>query len=357
MKKLYVWYSSATNLTGKVIQELLGADGGVTKPAGNVDVLCWGTKTKKVTTFKGNKVYNHPDNIRTNRDKLVALTKMQKAGCNVAKFTANSVDIGKKDLAFPIIARTRFHQGGAGFWTCLNKDHIDQAIKEGAEYFQSYINVRTEYRLHIVNGEVVYAVKKMARDNLREAFVNYYKEHVENYAKKQNKMVDAPTLDLVLNRMARKMATSIDMTTRSNTRGWKFSKVLPNKLNKELKDEALKCVKTLGLDFGAVDCCLDDNNKAWVIECNTGPGLEGSSLKAWVTALKNLVAHKPEKVLADKVVKAGVAAKVAAPAKGKGLTAKERLKERTNMMAAMIDAADSEEEAAALEGIWKKMGI
>ena len=355
MKELYVWYSAATDVTGKIIKTRLNAGGGGTsKPAAKyTKILCWGTKTKDAIALgAGKKVYNHPDKIRVNRNKLGALKKMREADCSVADFSTNHADVG-----FPLIARTNYHQGGAGFWTCLNADQVNMAVQEGAQYFQKYINVRDEYRLHVVDGKVIYAVKKVARNNLKEAFVAHHKKVITNFAEKNNKDINNDTLDFVLGRLSRKMATSVDMITRSNTRGWKFSRVNMANLNKDLHDEAIKSVRALSLTFAAVDCCVDDQGRVWIIECNTGPGLEGSSLEAWITALEKLV----EDVVVPKGAKAAPmgpkAGKKARAGKESLKDAKARLKERTRMMDAMLDAATDEAQVEAVNALWKTMGL
>jgi len=45
-----------------------------------------------------------------------------------------------------------------------------------------------------------------------------------------------------------------------------------------LQYEAYKAIKSLNLDFGAVDCCIDDLGHNWIFEVNTAPGLRGESL-------------------------------------------------------------------------------
>ena len=108
-----------------------------------------------------------------------------------------------------------------------------------------------------------------------------------------------------------------------------------------------KAVKALGLDFGAVDCCIDVKKKAWVIECNTGPGLEGSSLEAWVKALKDLLSGKTKKVAAtaDKVTTATGNAAL-----------REKLKGQAEFMSAMVEAAD-DAELEAMGSLFNKMGV
>lgn len=359
----YVWYSAATDVTGKKIAEALKTKSGTTAPGAAIDnVICWGVKTDKPVALANKKVYNHPDKIRANRDKLAALHTMKNKKCAVADFATNYKLLAKGEADYPIIGRTKFHQGGAGFWLCLNSAQADQAVKEGAQYFQKFIHIKDEYRFHIVNGELIYAVKKTPRENLKEAFVEHYKEHVSNYAAKNNIKLDNATMDVILDRLARKMAVSVDMTTRSNTRGWKFSHIANANVPANLADAAKAAIKALDLDFAAVDCCVDTQGKPWIIECNTGPGLDGSSFNAWTDAFSKLIAPKkaeakpaaPKK--AAKAMAEGVAAAGVGAAKDMN-TRKIKLKTQAEMLSKMLEAAgDDEAQLTAIEGLWAKLG-
>ena len=357
----YIWYSPATDVTGKKLMEALDASGGTAKPAaGKEVVICWGAKTEADVVMGNGKIYNHPNNIRNNRNKLKALDVLKKGAVSVANFSDNFKLAGTKDFPFPIIARTKFHQGGAGFWLCLTAAQVAQAVKDGAQYFQTFIDIKDEYRLHVVNGEVIYGVRKVQRDNHAEAFIEHYTEHVEDKAAKGNVKLDKDTIKFVMDKLARKFATGPDMIIRSNTRGWKFSKVADENLNKELVAEAVKAVKTLGLDYAAVDCCIDATGKVFIIECNSGPGLDGTSFDAWTTAFKKLLAPK-----APKVVPAAPAAAPAQPAAKKvegaaanmgAANAKQRLKDRAALLAQLAEVAD-DADAEVLEKLLKKANI
>ncbi len=358
--KTYIWYSGATDVTGKVLQQELGIKGGNSCPklADNIDlVIGWGTKISKDHNLK-QLLLNDPNHIRKNRNKKTAMELMMKGGCNISHFTSANKSAAELDagaLKFPLIGRTNFHQGGKGFWTILNRVHHDVAMNEGCEYMQNYIDIVEEYRLHIFDGKVIYAVKKIKRANLGEAFVNQYKEKICNAAAKGNKEVDEKTIDYVLHKLAKTMLPKPDMIIRSNMRGWRFSKIKLNLINKsKVAEQAKKAVKALNLTFGAVDCCIDSAGKCWVLEVNSGPGLQGSTLAAYISAFndsinklgnKNNEEHKLNK---QDVVKEAVVMK--APA-GK---AKQELAVKLNYLQKMLDAAN-DEEAEVINKLWHKM--
>jgi len=74
---------------------------------------------------------------------------------------------------------------------------------------------------------------------------------------------------------------------RNHANGWVYTRaeILPSE---ELLSSSIKAVKLLGLDFGAVDIghrLID--NKLFVFEVNTAPGLEGTTLDKYSKAIYN----------------------------------------------------------------------
>jgi hypothetical protein len=63
----------------------------------------------------------------------------------------------------------------------------------------------------------------------------------------------------------------------------------------DVEAQALKAVKYSGLDFGAVDIIWNEHEgKAYVLEINTAPGLEGTTLDNYIAAFKRLKLGDPE---------------------------------------------------------------
>ena len=342
-ENVYIWYSGATDLTGKNLMKELDVNGGTKKPTNVKVIIGWGTKIKTAVNLpKSVKVLNHPNNILSNRNKLTALKYMKQAntGIPVADFyEADNVNRHLDQL--PLVGRKNYHQGGKGFWLCLTKDHVRRAINEGAQYFQKYIPIKDEYRLHIFGEECIYATKKVERTNMKEAFIEQQKEKALNAAERKGMKVDEKTLSFLLDRLSAEQQEHPDHIVKSNTRGWKFSKIKTPK--KELVEACVKALKALNLDFGAVDCCLDEEGNPWIIEINTGPGLKGSSLEAWKKAFNNKIEEllSPKKSAVKKAVKA-TTKKVAGVVSRKKAD-KDKLAKTMSTLADLIKAADDNE--------------
>lgn len=354
---VYIYYSGATDKTGAALAEALGIKGGTKQPGAKTDVVIgWGAKTDKEINLGKMTVLNHPNAIRVNRNKFSALQLMQKAKVAVAPFASEdevlkALDNTKSGIGLPLIGRTNYHQGGINFFTCMTRTHVQDCInnmkgslkKKG--YFQNYIDVKDEYRLHIVNGELIYAQHKVPRDNMKEAYTEDQMDKIKRMAEKKGEKIDEKTLQFALNYQGSKIAGA-DNIIRSNTRGWKFSNVNLDKVNKGLLDNSIAALKALNLEFGAVDCVLDSEGRPWIIEVNTGPGLDGTPFKKYVAAFQKAINDilQPKKPEPKK-------ATVAAEPK-KGTTAKKSAgkvdvdPEKLRLLADLMDNAEGEEKDA-----------
>ena len=87
---------------------------------------------------------------------------------------------------------------------------------------------------------------------------------------------------------------------RNLANGWIFAHENVN-CPDNVKQEALKAVAALELDFGAVDVVVDKEGKAYVLEVNTAPGLENQqTIQAYTNAFNNYKKKEEEKQYANK---------------------------------------------------------
>ena len=354
---VYIWYSPATDITGKNLQEALDISGGKTKPTGKKVVIGWGTKIKdQVSLAASTVVLNHPNSIKLNRNKMESSRKLADVlNVNGASKVAKLVTAGqvKADyvvngvLTKPLIGRKKYHQGGKGFWECPTVAQLDHALTAGAQYFQEMIPVKDEYRLHVFGKDIIHAVKKVQRTD--EEFETEWVEDELNrqkdlWAKNNTGEFNEVQARAMLKRQAKSAcAGGANMVLRSNKLGWKFKIV--KKWDPALTELAVVAVKALGLDFGAVDCCLDLNGNPYVFEVNTGPGLEGTSFDKYVEAFKGVISSggkisKTTKASDEATTtKANTAAVSAAKEGGK----KEMLAQQLQRLTEMVQEATEDE--------------
>jgi hypothetical protein len=360
IENAYIWYSGATDVTGKKIAETLGARHGSVKPNfKDISVIIgWGTKTKDKVNLGNIPVINHPDNIAVNRNKFASLDLMLKGGVSVANFVSSNLVLGalnsknKSDgVMLPLIGRTNYHQGGKGFWNCPTITHVKAAIDEGANYFQNMIEIKDEFRLHTFGNNVIYAVKKVKRtvEEMEDAYIKHEMDRQMSLSEKNGETLDQKTMEIFLRRQAKKFAQDgANMLIRSNRLGWKFVKM--KSVEKKVEDEAVKALKAIGLDFGAVDCCIDVNGIPYVIEVNSGPGLEETTFDLWIKELNDAI----NTILKPRDSKSILSNLFKSKKEVSERSSKAELSTKVSLMKQMVDAAN-EEEASVLDKVFSKM--
>jgi glutathione synthase/RimK-type ligase-like ATP-grasp enzyme len=297
-KNVYIYYSGPCRQTGESLVKDLNVSGGDKAPkAGEYPlVIGYGAKTSKDINLGRSTVLNHPNFIKGNRNKFAALSLLRDGGVTVAPFvSADSVvkelEKNNSKISLPLIGRRNYHQGGKGFHPCMTRGMVQRAMsgEDGAQYFQNFIDIKDEWRIHIFERNVIHAQKKVPRDNMGEAFVEQHTDKISQTAERAGKKLDPDTMKYVLEATGNRVLERPDELIRSNTRGWKFSVIDKSKLSKQVVTMAASAVAAVGLDFGAVDLCSDHDGNYFVLEVNTGPGLKESSLKAYVDAFSNKI--------------------------------------------------------------------
>lgn len=105
-----------------------------------------------------------------------------------------------------------------------------------------YIKKMAEYRFHVVDGAIILEAQKRKRSG----FEQQGDQHM----------------------------------IRSYDNGWIFAINNIEGITDEYRQQAIKAVKALGLDFGAVDYMVDHSGQGYVLEVNSAPAIEGESTKA-----------------------------------------------------------------------------
>ena len=177
-------------------------------------------------------------------DKLATLSVLRQFGVSVPEFTTQ-VDEARRWLQenCTVVRREILHgSGGRGI------DILEgpEATAQDAPLFTKYVKKRNEYRIHVFKGRVI---------------------HIQEKRKRRGGEVTSTQV-------------------RNLSTGWVFCQDDVNPHDNVLI-EATAAVVSLGLDFGAVDVIWNDYyEKAYVLEVNTAPGLEGTTLQKYIEAIQ-----------------------------------------------------------------------
>lgn len=119
-----------------------------------------------------------------------------------------------------------------------------------APLYVKYVPKKQEYRVHVCGGEAVDIQRKARRHDVADEDINW--------------------------------------KIRNHDNGFIFARNEDGVVPPDVSYQAVLAVKLLGLDFGAVDVIFNDKEqKAYVLEVNTAPGLSGTTLEGYVSRFKD----------------------------------------------------------------------
>jgi len=207
-------------------------------------VLNWGSSFfKRNITHAG--VFNTPDCVAVASNKLESFKALQ-GHTSVPEWTEELVEANRwLTEGIAVVARTVLNgHSGQGIIMYNKGDEIKEA-----PLYVKYIPKKEEYRLHVFRDKVFF-IQRKARN-----------KGVEN----------------------------VNWQIRNHKNGFIFANQNVD-VKEAAKEAAITAVKTLGLDFGAVDIIYnEDKDMYYVLEVNTAPGLAGSTLAAYVEQFKEFV--------------------------------------------------------------------
>lgn len=194
-------------------------------------VVNWGNPTSVSTRAI---VLNKPENINNAINKLTSLRLLQGAGVRIPDFFTSPPQPTADRMYF--VRRSLTGSGGVGIEVVRRGDSFP-----AAPLYTAYVKKQQEYRLHVFRDAVIFAQMKMRRSNSEQ--------------------------------------TNDQKLIRNYDNGWVFCPRPLDGLTEDAKHQAVEAVKSLGLDFGAVDLVIGrDNGQAYVLEINTAPGVESPGL-------------------------------------------------------------------------------
>lgn len=214
-------------------------------------IINWGSsQLEQDIYFKANgvTVINNPVTVSTAANKLSTFNLLKdKDGINIPTFTTDrSVAALWCSKGSIVVCRTKLSgHSGDGIVLANKPEDLVQA-----PLYVRYIKKEKEFRIHVAFGEVIDVQEKRQR---------------KDYEGKP------------------------DFQIRNHQTGWVYCREDIQE-PREIRDMAVRSVLQLGLDFGAVDLLYNTKqDRCYVLEVNTAPGLEGSTVekyaKAFVTEL------------------------------------------------------------------------
>lgn len=189
-------------------------------------------------------ILNKPGAVQRASNKLSAFRAFQESGVRIPLFQTQRPEV--RDGMY--LARHKLCGSGGDGITIIRKG----AAVPDAPLYVKYVPKLIEYRIHVVSGSVIFAQQK--------------KRKSDNEQTEDQKLI------------------------RNYDNGWVFCPTDVADLNEDVHASAVAAVAALGLDFGAVDLIIGrDDGLAYVLECNTAPGLSSPGLiEAYTNKFKEI---------------------------------------------------------------------
>lgn len=243
----------------EAIAEALGAkvlkhEGSRYRPRAADIIINWGSSAD-LSHLQPASIINDPISVEVASNKL-AFFKQLKAYdiCNYPEFWENKNDIPED--AYPVVCRTILNgHSGRGI---VIADTPDELVD--APLYTRYVKKKDEYRVHVGrqydeneggNIHVISLQRKAIRAGQEPDHINHRIRNLDN--------------------------------------GYVFVR---NDINppQAVINQALGALESSGLDFGAVDVIWNDHHqKAYVLEINTAPGLEGQTVEDYKAFFEEFV--------------------------------------------------------------------
>lgn len=214
----------------------------------------------------GARLINRMQAVNIAQDKLLTFNRLRDEGVNTPEFTTSRVVaeewLGNLDRVY---CRTLLRGSeGRGIVTVSqdtgDRDYefMEHELVDAPLYVLGIRGVRTEYRVHVLNGEAIAVSRKrrLTSESLEERGVESRGTFIRNTAN-----------------------------------GYIYSRETLEDTER-LHSVPIQAVNALGLDFGAVDIISHiishGDDRVDVLEINTAPGIEGETLDAYVNGFRRM---------------------------------------------------------------------
>jgi hypothetical protein len=219
---------------------------GTYRPFDSHKIINWGNSNPPTSWNCPDNILNKPYNVAIASNKLSTFNALREASINTPKYTSSKGEAQEWiEEDGVVLCRTKLngHSGEGIVIARVIEDLVDSPL------YVLYKKKRSEYRVHVFKGTVL-SVQEKRRDTEVE--------------RDQDQAL-----------------------IRSHDNGWVFCRENVTE-DVRLRDIATQAIKTLGLDFGAVDIIYNQREDTYyVLEINTAPGLTGQTLEEYVHAISN----------------------------------------------------------------------
>ncbi len=212
----------------------------------NKTIINWGS-SQVPAQFQASRILNPAARVAAASNKLRFFELMEETDVRTPNWTTNIVEARQwfiEDRGVKVVARTVLN-GHSGNGIIIAENRLDIP---NAPLYTMYVPKKAEYRVHFANGAII-DVQRKIRDPDRQPTNWHVRSHDNGFIYVRNGVADAMPRDVIT--------------------------------------QAELCILRTGLDFGALDLIYNESrDHAFVLECNTAPGLTGQTVESYANAFR-----------------------------------------------------------------------
>lgn len=207
------------------------------------NLVNWGCGRSNVL---GGRIFNQFDRVAVASNKLKTFQALKDVeGVRIPEFTTSQETAQEWCMDERIVVCRTKLSGHSGDGIVLAGGHFKSVVP--APLYVQYVKKQKEFRVHVAFGEVIDVQEKRQRADVPDEFVRNFQ-------------------------------------VRNHHTGWVYCRENIEEPG-GMRGMALATVARLGLDFGAVDIIYNRHQDAcYVLEVNSAPGLEGSTVTKYAEA-------------------------------------------------------------------------
>lgn len=263
-KKVYFYSYNQRSLGARALSEALGTSrirnvGSSFTGSPNKLVIIWGSPEALPDEVKKCKLLNAPALTEPCVNKLKFFALLNKDGqTRIPRFTTDQETALKWAAGgMEVVGRLKLEGKSGDGIVFFN---IDEGFNDrwlDSKLFVEYVKKKHEFRVHVLFGKVVDVQKKVLRKH-----------------DQQGNPIDPKT---------------VDFRVRNLANGFIFQRQ-DISVPADVTTQALNAFRASGLDFGAFDIVYNESQgQAYVLEVNTAPGLEGTTVENYASAFKEYI--------------------------------------------------------------------
>lgn len=237
--------NSARDLNEQLGSRLIKREGSKYVYRPNHTVINWGS-ARRPAVLRGVPVLNDFDRVAVATSKLATFAALSQAGVDHVEVTQAREEAQEWAKTGRVFGRNLdTGSQGRGITVYEKGDQVGPH-----KFYTKYFRKERELRIHVLNGKVIFEQEKLKKKGVQNGH-KYIRSHDRGWCFAFHHLAERPIPDVV-------------------------------------RTLASDAVSALGLNFGAVDIGWNRESDASVFEVNTAPGIEETSLQAYVTAFKEI---------------------------------------------------------------------